>query len=408
MSKRQVARWNPYTENAQSIKADSNFQRASWEEVAASQDHHAVVQSAETLEVDPFERTDFDGNVEPAQLLAQNDDPFDLDIPEYDPPAENDPFNVGDSEPENEEDIPETDDDAEADFEDAFEDAFDDPDAAESEEEETEFEPITPEPITPEPITPEPLPTGDGESEVDSILRDSKESLDKETMREETSPEASKLLEKYLREQDEDKATGDEQNLFQDPDLDRDKQQDTLNEEELEKLRSQEARGHNELAKARIESEKNCSEEFEKLKSARIENIDLSIRVQGEAGADYPIACGLGSEVFAPRSWPQITYMWKASGTCHKPLYFEQVQLERYGHSWGPYLQPIMSGAHFFGSVAVLPYKMGIRTPNECVYTLGYYRPGSCAPYMIDPVPFTWRAVFFQGMVAGGAAVALP
>jgi hypothetical protein len=92
-----------------------------------------------------------------------------------------------------------------------------------------------------------------------------------------------------------------------------------------------------------------------------------------------------------------VTYLWKASGLAHKPLYFEQVQMERYGHSWGPVLDPIVSGAHFFGTLPILPYKMGIETPNECVYTLGYYRPGSCAPYMIPAFPFTWRAAAFEG-----------
>jgi hypothetical protein len=67
-----------------------------------------------------------------------------------------------------------------------------------------------------------------------------------------------------------------------------------------------------------------------------------------------------------------------------------------------------MSGVHFFGTLPVLPYKMGIRTPTECVYTLGYYRPGSCAPYMIDPVPFTWRAAMFEGAAATGISFIIP
>ncbi len=100
--------------------------------------------------------------------------------------------------------------------------------------------------------------------------------------------------------------------------------------------------------------------------------------------------------------------MWKASGLCSKPLYFVQVQMERYGHSWGPILDPIVSGAHFFGTVPILPYKMGLQTPNECVYTLGYYRPGSCAPYMISPLGFTWRAAAFEAGVWTGGAFAIP
>ena len=65
---------------------------------------------------------------------------------------------------------------------------------------------------------------------------------------------------------------------------------------------------------------------------------------------------------------------------CHKPLYFEDVQLERYGHMAGPWVQPFVSCADFFLRIPILPYEMGLEPPNECIYALGYYRPGSCAP----------------------------
>ena len=125
-------------------------------------------------------------------------------------------------------------------------------------------------------------------------------------------------------------------------------------------------------------------------------------------GEDYPYECSLEDQQHEPRQWPQITYMWKAAGLCHKPLYFEQPKLERYGHSWGPYTQPIISGVHFFGTLPILPYKMGLKTPCECVYTLGYYRPGSCAPYLVGGVPFTWRAAAFQAGTATGMSFIFP
>lgn len=79
------------------------------------------------------------------------------------------------------------------------------------------------------------------------------------------------------------------------------------------------------------------------------------------------------------RQWIASTYTWHASALCHKPLYFEEAQLERYGHTAGRIRQPILSGAHFFGSMIMLPYQMAISPPWECEYSLGYYRPGSCA-----------------------------
>ena len=172
--------------------------------------------------------------------------------------------------------------------------------------------------------------------------------------------------------------------------------------------RDMEQREREMMAEELIESEKNCAEETARLRSARIDSIDLNIRVAGKPGEDYPYECALGNDTFNPRCWPATTYLWKASGLCHKPLYFEQVPLERYGHSWGPYLQPLVSGAHFFATVPILPYKMGLKTPQECVYSLGYYRPGSCAPYLLDPVPFTWRAALYETGFVVGAAAAVP
>ncbi len=112
-----------------------------------------------------------------------------------------------------------------------------------------------------------------------------------------------------------------------------------------------------------------------------------------------PQLCPMSTEkVLAPtdRGWTPMTFTWKASALCHKPAYFEQVQVERYGHSFGPILQPIISSAHFFATIPILPYKMGLYPANECIYTLGYYRPGSCAPYMLDPLPLSLRAALFQ------------
>jgi hypothetical protein len=121
---------------------------------------------------------------------------------------------------------------------------------------------------------------------------------------------------------------------------------------------------------------------------------------------ELPRDCPWGGEQFQPRCWSPVTFTWTASALCHHPLYFEQVQVERYGHTLGPWLQDFESAAHFFLTVPILPYKMGLELPNECMYTLGYYRPGDCAPYMIDPLPLSIRAGLFEaGAVVGAAAI---
>ncbi len=85
----------------------------------------------------------------------------------------------------------------------------------------------------------------------------------------------------------------------------------------------------------------------------------------------------------ASRGWANSLYQWQAPVLCHKRLYFEEVNLERYGYrTLGP-LQPVLSGAHFFGAVLALPYNLTAANPCECVYTLGHYRPGSEVPRQI-------------------------
>jgi hypothetical protein len=109
----------------------------------------------------------------------------------------------------------------------------------------------------------------------------------------------------------------------------------------------------------------------------------------------------------ADRGWPGVACLWQAPAVCHRPLYFEQVNVERYGYSAG-LAQPIFSGAHFFGSVIALPYFVGARRPNECIYTLGYYRPGSPMPFRAPLPPASLRGAAYQGAFVTGAIFAVP
>jgi hypothetical protein len=121
-----------------------------------------------------------------------------------------------------------------------------------------------------------------------------------------------------------------------------------------------------------------------------------------------PAECTLGDDQYVDRCWTPITFTWTASAACHKPLYFEDEQLERYGHSAGPLIQPVLSGAHFFGSVLILPYQMGMYPPNECQYELGYYRAGNCAPWLLQAFPLSARGALWQAGVATGLPFIIP
>jgi hypothetical protein len=154
--------------------------------------------------------------------------------------------------------------------------------------------------------------------------------------------------------------------------------------------------------------DKQCRDALRQLQERDITTVVVGVIIEGTEGEDFPCDCKVGRDFqlpqFVARNFTPTIFTWKASGICHKPLYFEDVQLERYGHSWNPIVQPFVSGAHFFVSVPLLPYKMGLRPPHECVYTLGYYRPGSCAPYMFEPIPLSLRAAAFEA--AGATAFA--
>ena len=156
-------------------------------------------------------------------------------------------------------------------------------------------------------------------------------------------------------------------------------------------------------------AKESCEKSLENLRAYTVDKVKLDISIIGTEGEDYPFECAIDDgTMHAGRCWDQTTYMWKASALCHKPLYFEEEQLERYGHSFSPCFQPFISGAHFFVTLPVLPYCMGVEPPCECVYALGHYRPGNCAPYMCNPVPLSLRGALFEAGAVTGAAAALP
>jgi len=108
------------------------------------------------------------------------------------------------------------------------------------------------------------------------------------------------------------------------------------------------------------------------------------------------------------RGWARTTYHWQPADLAHQPLYFDQQPLERYGQTPLPRLQPILSGAHFFASIAALPYKVGVDRVYAPVYTLGYYRPGSPAPCLRQRLPWELDAAALESGAWLGLIFLLP
>ena len=153
------------------------------------------------------------------------------------------------------------------------------------------------------------------------------------------------------------------------------------------------------------QDKRECEAALTKLRNTTLDKLSIDIDVSGQEGTTFPCECPLTGE-FDGRKWACTTFTWKASLLCHKPLYFEEVALERYGHSLNPLIGPLWSGVHFFLVIPTLPYQMSLAPPNECQYILGYYRPGNCAPYLLPPVPLSVEAALIEGAsVAAGFAI---
>lgn len=139
---------------------------------------------------------------------------------------------------------------------------------------------------------------------------------------------------------------------------------------------------------------------------------DFAIRDESQAvfgSWDAPVMeATLASSRFAATA-----YHWAAPAFYSRPLYFEQPNLERYGHHVAVcekdhLTQSAVSAAHFFVTVPALPYLMGADLPGDCNYVLGSYRPGSCNPHqLVRPEP-SLRGLVFEGAAATGLVFLIP
>lgn len=145
---------------------------------------------------------------------------------------------------------------------------------------------------------------------------------------------------------------------------------------------------------------------------------------------------------------------WDATALRHRPLYFEEPNLERLGYYYGypcdgryrrfvcspvsktlacrsddcwlkqkwfawqyaldcnppdnQIIQPFVSACNFYGRIAMLPYQWGAMPPCEDVYVLGEDRPGSPVPYRKHYMPPSLKGVLYQGAAVTGLGFAIP
>lgn len=108
------------------------------------------------------------------------------------------------------------------------------------------------------------------------------------------------------------------------------------------------------------------------------------------------------------RPWMTYEFAWHASGLAHRPNYFEDLNLERYGNSACPTLQPAISAARFAAQAVMLPYNATVHRPRECIYMLGYCRPGNPAPNLAYYPPLRLDAAAVEAAAITGAVFIIP
>jgi hypothetical protein len=122
---------------------------------------------------------------------------------------------------------------------------------------------------------------------------------------------------------------------------------------------------------------------------------------------DCPKEIKLAEGTYQPQAFAPSVFAWQASNICYQPLYYEDPQLERYGHSYPFFVQPFAIGRMTI-QAAGIPYQMVIDPCWSSVYPLGYYRPGECSPKLIYQVPLNLEAALVEAGALTGVYFLFP
>jgi hypothetical protein len=143
-----------------------------------------------------------------------------------------------------------------------------------------------------------------------------------------------------------------------------------------------------------------------------VSQVSLDIRPpQGEMPTDLAATAFAASdesdEELALAARPETVVSWTPWTLCYRPLYLEEVALERYGDTVGC-IQPGVSAVHFFFGVGLLPYKMVVRPPRSCQCSNGFSRCGDAPPPGYIDDRFHLDAAAIEAALLAGIVIALP
>lgn len=92
----------------------------------------------------------------------------------------------------------------------------------------------------------------------------------------------------------------------------------------------------------------------------------------------------------------------------YQPLYFEEINLERYGRSNCGVLQPAASGLRFFATIPSLPYAMTVHKPNQTYHWRWPYEAGWGAPRVRELRPLELKPSLVQAAAVSGLIFVVP
>lgn len=150
--------------------------------------------------------------------------------------------------------------------------------------------------------------------------------------------------------------------------------------------------------------------EVEKRNQRRIESLRKPIRsIRITAKTSAPVPESVADEVLSRTESLTLSSSGSTlsppnrytSSFCHRPLYFEELNLERCGNTYGCATNAV-SGFHFLTNTAMLPYRLATQRPDYTVPTRGDCQ--TCQEYShdIEPFGFEPRGVLVEAAAAAG------
>ena len=115
-----------------------------------------------------------------------------------------------------------------------------------------------------------------------------------------------------------------------------------------------------------------------------------------------------GEQDFTPRAFAPSVALFEAPDLWYYRLYFQDSPLERYGHTYHPVIQTVVSPLRFGVQLVGLPYQMAIDPPWCMESGLGWLDPGENNPKLLYQIPWNTKAAIVEAGVVTGLFYLIP